>query len=195
MKGFTLLEILVALAIFALLTAISYTGLNAVLDSREQLAAENQKWRDLALVFGRLEQDIANAAPRSIRDSSGLNAPALAGQQNRRNVDEPQLALTRTGFAGRAGNLAALQRVGYRLKERNLEQLVYPVLDQAPLTLPQALPLASGISAFQLRYLDARGAWQPNWPVAGIQDAMPAAVEVAITLAPEERITRIFLLP
>lgn len=195
MKGFTLLEILVALAIFALLTAISYTGLNAVLDSREQLAAENQKWRDLALVFGRLEQDIANAVPRSIRDSSGLNAPALAGQENRRNEDEPQLALTRTGFAGRAGNLAALQRVGYRLKQRNLEQLVYPVLDQAPLTLPQALPLASGISAFQLRYLDSRGAWQPNWPVAGTQDAMPVAVEVAITLAPEERITRIFLLP
>lgn len=195
MKGFTLLEILIALAIFALLSAISYTGLNAVLDSRERLATENQKWRDLALIFGRIEQDIANAAPRSIRDSSGLNAHALVGQENRKNEDEPQLALTRTGFSGRAGTLAGLQRVGYRLKKQSLEQLVYPVLDQAPRTLPQALTLASGISAFELRYLDSRGAWQPSWPVAGSKDAMPAAVEVSLVLADEERVKRVFLLP
>ncbi|MGH8772627.1 MAG: type II secretion system protein GspJ, partial [Burkholderiales bacterium] len=129
----------------------------------------NQKWRDVTLVFKRIEQDIANAVARPIRSSDDLPAPAFLGQQNRRNEDEPQVALTRTGFGGHSGNLSALQRIGYRLKKQNLEQLLWPVLDQAPRTAPQVLELASDISAFELRYLDTKGTWQPNWPVAGRQ--------------------------
>jgi general secretion pathway protein J len=194
-SGFTLLEILVALAIFALMSGMAYSGLNAVLESREQLTVENQKWRDLALIIKRIEQDIASAVARPIRSSDDLRAPAFVGQLNRKNEDEPQLALTRTGFAAQSGNLAALQRVGYRLRKQNLELLLWPVLDQAPRTAPQVLPLASGISAFELRYLDNKGAWQPNWPIAGREEVMPSAVEVAIVLSSKERVTRIFLLP
>ncbi|MGH8720277.1 MAG: type II secretion system minor pseudopilin GspJ [Burkholderiales bacterium] len=194
-RGFTLLELLVALAIFALLSAIAYGGLNAVLDSREQLTLANQKWRDVTLVFKRIEQDIANAVARPIRSSDDLPAPAFLGQQNRRNEDEPQVALTRTGFGGHSGNLSALQRIGYRLKKQNLEQLLWPVLDQAPRTAPQVLELASDISAFELRYLDTKGTWQPNWPVVGRQDTMPAAVEVILVLSSQERVRLIFLLP
>ena len=194
MKGFTLLEVLVALAIFALMTGIAYSGLNAVLDSREQLSLESQKWRDIALVFGRIEQDVANAAPRPIRDTSDLLAPALVGQQNRKNEDEPHLALTRTGYSA-SGNGAALQRVGYRLKKQNLEQLAWPVLDQAPRTMPHVLLLARGISAFQLRYLDPQGQWYAAWPPAGTQEGIPVAVEVTIVLETKERVTRLFLLP
>ncbi len=194
MKGFTLLEILVAFAIFAVMTGIAYSGLNAVLDSREQLSVESQKWRDIALVFGRIEQDIANAAPRPIRDTSDLLAPALFGQQNRKNEDEPHLALTRTGFSA-SGNAAALQRVGYRLRKQNLEQLTWPVLDQAPRTTPQVLLLAQGINAFELRYLHPRGQWFANWPAPGAEEGMPRAVEVSIVLQTRERVSRLFLLP
>jgi len=193
-KGFTLLEILVALAVFAVMTAAAYSGLNAVLDSRERLSVESQKWRDLALVFGRIEQDIANAAPRPVRDSSDLVAPALVGRQNRRNEDEPHLALTRTGPA-QAGTNAAVQRVGYRLKKQDLEQLLWPVLDQAPRTTPEVLTLARGIAAFELRYLDPGEEWHTDWPPTGEQDEMPSAVEVSLVLESKERITRIFLLP
>ncbi|MGH8728377.1 MAG: type II secretion system minor pseudopilin GspJ [Burkholderiales bacterium] len=193
--GFTLLEILIALAIFAVMSGIAYGGLNAVLDSRERLTAENQKWRDIALIMQRIEEDIANAVTRPIRNSDNLQAPAFLGQASRRNEDEPQIALTRTGYSGHSGNLAALQRVGYRLKKQNLEQLLWPVLDQAPRTLPQALPLASGVAAFELRYLDRKGEWQPNWPIAGRQETMPAAVEVILALGTKERVTRIFALP
>lgn len=194
-SAFTLLEILVALAIFATMSGIAYSGLSTVLDSREVLSGETAKWRDLALVFKRIEQDIGNTIPRPIRNTADLQAPPLFGQQNRKNEDEPQLALTRTGFSAQSANLAGLQRVGYRLRKQNLEQLLWPVLDQAPRTEPQVLQLASGISAFELRYLDARGGWQPNWPLTGREDVLPFAVEVSLVFASEEQVTRIFLLP
>lgn len=193
--GFTLLEILIALAIFAVMSGIAYGGLNAVLDTRERLTEENQKWRDLALIMQRIEQDIANAVARPIRNSDDLQAPALLGQASRRNDDDPQIALTRTGYSGHSGNLAALQRVGYRLRKQDLEQLLWPVLDQAPRTLPQVLPLASGVATFELRYLDRKGEWQPNWPIAGRQETMPAAIEITLALDSRERVTRIFVLP
>src|SRR4051812_20313935 len=62
--GFTLVELLVALAIFALLTAFSYRGLNAMLESREALQKESRKWRDVTLAMGRLERDVAAVLDR-----------------------------------------------------------------------------------------------------------------------------------
>ena len=52
--GFTLIELLVALTIFALMSAMAYRGLNAVLETREQVLQDNHKWRELAVFFSML---------------------------------------------------------------------------------------------------------------------------------------------
>ena len=64
-RAFTLVELLVALAIFAIMSGAAYRALTSMLDSREALQKESRKWRDVALVVGRLERDLElpQAAP------------------------------------------------------------------------------------------------------------------------------------
>jgi len=74
-RGFTLVELLVALAIFALMSGFAYRGLTAMLDARAALAKESRKWRDTALFVGRVERDLAAALPRSANKATTPLAP------------------------------------------------------------------------------------------------------------------------
>jgi general secretion pathway protein J len=80
-RGFTLVEMLVALTIFALMSVLAYRGLNAVLETRAHLTEDNRRWRDIALTLSQLEQDLSMVVDRPVRDSGG-SQPALAGDPN-----------------------------------------------------------------------------------------------------------------
>ena len=90
-SGFTLIEILVALLIFALLAGFGYRGLGAVLDAGERVTAETSKWRDLALVFEHMRLAFAQAAERPIRDRNDAAAPAFVAVAATRNANEPSV--------------------------------------------------------------------------------------------------------
>jgi prepilin-type N-terminal cleavage/methylation domain-containing protein len=116
-RGFTLIEILVALLVFALLAGFGYRGLGAVLDAGERVTTETSKWRDLALAFEHMRLAFAQAAERPIRDRNDATAPAFQGVAATRNSTEALVAFTRMGYAGHEGAAADQQRVGYRLRE------------------------------------------------------------------------------
>ena len=193
--GFTLVELLVALAVFAIMTLAAYRGLTAMLDARHGVERENQKWRAVALLFARLGNDLDAALDRPVRSSADLPLPALAGQAVAAGADDAQLAFTRGGYAGMGGTLAAPQRVGYRLRADKLEILSWAVLDQGPRTRPQTGTALAGVKEFDLRYLDRGGNWQTQWPLPGRDGGLPAAVEVRLALASGERLVRVFALP
>lgn len=193
-RGFTLVELLVALAIFAVMSVAAYRGLNSALETREHLMADNRKWRELALFFAQMKESMANAVSRPVRDNNDLLAPAFLGKADVTGEDDAQLIFTRMGLPGQQGNLGDLQRFGYRLREQNIELLVWPVLDQAPRTRPAVSQALSHVASFALRYLDQQGVWQVKWPVPGQNDALPRAVEVRIGLQTGEQVTRIFAL-
>ena len=60
-RGFTLLELLVALAIFSLLSVLGYRAVAALTASESQLSAEAQRWQALDALFARLEGDFRQA--------------------------------------------------------------------------------------------------------------------------------------
>ena len=190
-SGFTLIEILVALLIFALLAGFGYRGLGAVLDAGERVTAETSKWRDLALVFEHMRLAFAQAAERPIRDRNDAAAPAFVAVAATRNANEPLVAFTRMGYAGHEGAAADQQRIGYRLREERLEQLVWPVLDQAPHTEPMLVPLLAGVHEVSFAYLH-QGKWHPAWPIAEATAQHPAAVQLTLQLASGERYQRVF---
>jgi type II secretion system protein J len=72
---------------------------------------------------------------------------------------------------------------------------VWPVLDQAPHSVPQVQPLLERVRRFELRYLDSAGNWQPRWPLPGVAATLPAAVEVVVELDAGGTVTRVFALP
>ena len=197
-RGFTLIEVLIAVTIFAVMSAFAYRALSSILDARERVAQENQKWRGVSTFFARLEADLASAAGRSIRNSNNLEEAAFVGNLTFNKETDGQLMFTRMGLPGSSGTLAAPQRLGYRIKQGTIEELVWPVLDQGQRTVPAVYPLLSGINTFTLRYLSSTNIWQTSWPPqttgpASVRD-IPKAVEVALTLDSGETIIRLLLL-
>ena len=198
-RGFTLIEVLIAITIFAIMAAVAYRGLSAILDAKQRLDVENTKWRNIAILFTRLERDLGVAAPRPVRDATRTVADAMMGEAVIVGDYGTQLAFTRMGSPDETGVLGAPQRVGYRLKDGNVEVLLWPALDQAPRTLPEPNIIATDIAEMTFRYLDRGQQWQQRWPPPGNYPTgsplLPAAVEVTVTLKTGEKLVRLIDLP
>jgi general secretion pathway protein J len=192
--GFTLVELLVAITVFAVLSGMAYRALSVVLESRGHIERENRKWREVALFLARLEQDVATAVPRPVRDAGDVVAPAVAGTPVPARAQDGVLVLTRTAFAATPGAAESPRRLGYRLRGATVELLAWTVLDQGPRTEPTVVAALRDVKQMEVRFLDRRGQWHLQWPPAGAsapQKAIPAGVEVAVTLATGERVVRL----
>jgi general secretion pathway protein J len=192
-RGFTLVELLVALAIFAVLSAFAYRGLNAMLESREALQKETRKWRDVTLLVGRIERDLAAVLDRTAVGASGNAQPPVSSAIE--GAGREGLSFTRSGAALQENALAAPQRVAYRFAAGRVERLTWSGVDVSPREAPQAVALMGDVAAFALRFMDARGEWRAAWGLPGSGEGLPAAVEVTVTLASGERIVRLVDMP
>jgi general secretion pathway protein J len=188
-RGFTLIELLAALLILSLLALMSYRGLGAVLDARDHVGGEADKWRHVAAFLLRFERDVDLAAPRSVREASGT-APAWRGQPG--GGPGPLVEFSR--FASTDG-VDTARRIGYRLNEKGeIELWVWPGLDSAPGAQPARYRVLSGVREFTLQYLAPDLSWTNAWPVAAGGELIPRAVRVRIVLASGEAIVRVFAL-
>jgi general secretion pathway protein J len=194
-RGFTLIELLVALAIFAILSAFAYRGLDAMLQNREALQAESRKWRDVTLLVGRMERDLAAVLPlrKAISPLGVMQAP-LSSVIETAGVRDG-LGLTRSGTALQESALAAPQRVAYRKVADRIERITWYGVDAAPRDEGTAVTLLSGVSALDFRFMTPEGEWRSGWAPPGADSALPAAIELTLQLGSGEKIVRIFDLP
>lgn len=189
MRGFTLIELLAVLLILSLLALMSYRGLGAVLDAREHVGLETEKWRRVVAFMSRFERDVQLAEPRPVRTSFGT-APAWHGQAD--EVLESSLEFSR--FASSTG-VDTPRRISYRLNEKQeIELWLWPGLDMARDALPSRHPVLSGVKKFELQYLNVDLAWVDAWPASARDTPIPQAVRLRIVLASGEEIVRIFAL-
>ena len=194
-KGFTLVELLVALAIFAIMSGFAYRGLTAMLDSRDALQKESRKWRDVALLVGRFERDLGAALPRRAFGASGTPLAPLSSAIEAPSVTQG-LALTRSGNALLESTLSAPQRIAWRLVDDRVERLAWIGVDAAPRAEPVATTILAAVNALAFRFLDPKSdEWRTTWGLPGTDDGLPAGVEVTVTLASGERIVRLVDLP
>ena len=192
-KGFTLVELLVALAIFAILSAFAYRGLTAMLDRREALERESRKWRDLSVFVGRLERDLSAVLDRVAVGASGTELSPVSSALE--TAQREGLALTRSGAPLHENTLAAPQRIAYRLLEDRVERLAWSSVDAPPRAEPVAVPVLAGVAGLAFRFLDTRGEWRTSWGLPGSNERLPAAVEVTLSLASGEKLVRMVDMP
>lgn len=189
--GFTLFEMLIAVALFALMAVLAYGGLDRVIAARTAVEEDAARWRDLEALFSRMQGDLGLVLRRSARNEFGIPQPAFEGAKVLVGQDAANLWLVRARAEG------VPQRIGYRFKDGNLELLQWQVLDQAPRARPTVTPLWKGLQNFEIQYLDG-SSWVPVWPPsqqAQAENALPRAIEVSVTLADGVEVKRVLLLP
>ncbi len=179
-RGFTLLEMLVAIAIFAIVGAIAYTGLDHAMDIRTQLKTVRGLWEARGLAYYRLENDLSQARGRPVRDGAGTLVPAFMVRQMGRGV---RLNFTTGGTAPlTSAPRSDLRRVDYTVKHGALIWRRWPVLDRAPGEHRVKEVLLRGVRSFRVDILTPSGLYVPTWPVAGQPAAEPSLVKVVVTL-------------
>jgi general secretion pathway protein J len=187
-RGFTLVELLVALAVFATMAAMAWGGLDSIARTRSSLAAEQDDLRGLMHAFGLLERDLRAAVARPVRGNYGEIVPALIGGSDK-------LEFTRLGFANPEHEQRSnLQRVAYALNGAKLVRGSYAVLDRAPNTAAAMSSLRDHVVALRLRYFDAQQRWLAAWPAppddGGTVQALPRAIEMRLEVQGYGEITR-----
>jgi general secretion pathway protein J len=195
-RGFTLLEILVAMAIFSIVAYMSYSGLDAVI--RQHAVAEESaaRLRDLQYTMRRLVQDFSQVQPRGIREETG-EGQRYALLADTRTL-EP-MELTRAGWFNPLGHpRSSLQRVAYWLEEDILIRAQWPVLDRMLGEEPSEIELLDRVEEFQLFFMDGNGEWVDQWPPPESQLSgpdserlLPMAVEIVMQLEDWGEIRRI----
>lgn len=180
MRGFTLLEMLVAIAIFAIVGAIAYTGLDRAIAIRTQLKTVRVRWQSRGLAYYRLARDFSQARGRPVRDGAGTLVPAFMVRHMGRGV---RLNFTTGGTPPfSSAPLSDLRRVDYTVVHGELIWRRWAVLDRAPGEKRARQVLMRGVRAFRVKLLAPNGLYVHSWPLAGQPAADPAAVKVILTL-------------
>ncbi len=185
-RGFTLVEVLVALAILAITAALAYRGTAALVDGEVRLTSEATRWRTLDAVFTRLEADLRQAQPRPVRVGTAREPAWLAATEAH---GSSAIVFSRAGPEFDADPGAAGQRVGYRLRDGALEVVYWPGLDRAQGTRETAWTLVRGVTRLRIEHLDADGGWRDTWPRFG-EPEIPRAVRILLVLDSGEAIER-----
>ena len=149
-RGFTLVEVLIAMAITAFVSVLSYQTLSTAITGIESARDASQRLHEINRAFTVMSRDIRQIANRPVVDVVGNLPPLVSGGPLARDP----LRLTRSGMAQQHGRTAStLQRVAYRLEDGQLLRLTYPVLDRTTAIEPIETVLLDEVDTLEFRFL------------------------------------------
>jgi general secretion pathway protein J len=199
--GFTLIELVVALAITAIMFTIGYVELDQAMRSRRELDQQSARLIAVQQAVRTIEQDFELLEPRTVRNLIGdgylpavTTMPVTAGgplESSSSNAPIPVVSFTRAGWTNPVGvQRSELQRVTYALQNGALIREYYPVLDATLQDPVISRTLIDHVVSFSLRFMDADHRWQTQWPAPAIPGSQqevlyrsrPVAVEVTLQL-------------
>ena len=196
-QGFTLLEVLIALSLFAVLSAMAFGGLNQLLGQHQQLQTKQQRFVDLQSAILVLERDFTQIQPRSIRDAFGDTQAALKGNSTPEFTYE---LTTKTWFNPHHAQGVLLQRIAYQLQGQKLWRSYRPQLDAGIGNTPVRYTLLDQVTNFKVRFLPRQKQWINYWPPIDQQGKpnlkqLPKAIIIELNTADLGTITRVLEIP
>ncbi|OOG86260.1 hypothetical protein B0E41_06385 [Hydrogenophaga sp. A37] len=186
----TLLEVMVAMALLAVLGVMASKGLTQVIRARDVVYDEQARWRSIAMAWARVGEDVTTGADGLPTDVAEVRW-------------QGQGATVQWAIWGAAGSVLPVQ---YSVRNDTLLRTqgadlsrpreTLPGTDRAAVNAPDLeTPLLDGVRAMSLSFLDGQGTWHDRWPQEGVAYARPHALRVALALDDGRDVTRIFALP
>ncbi|VAW62563.1 hypothetical protein MNBD_GAMMA11-806 [hydrothermal vent metagenome] len=198
-SGFTLIEVMIAMAIFAIVSSLAYSGLQSVMNSKIKTEAALERLQELQMTMLMLSSDFQQLSDRDGHD-------ALGGRLLKLTTRDPGLVVdfTRGGWRNPANQpRSTLQRVAYRVEEDRLIRVHWAYVDRADDDIRIERTLISNIDSLELRFLNNRGQWINDWPNPNGQRAptnpdgsvptpeSPRAVEITLKMSDWGEIKRL----
>ena len=208
--GFTLIEVLVAISVFAVISAGVYRVLSGMVLTQEKVVTHAQSLRELQRAMSVLSADMEQLSPRDIKLPNDDREPALIA-----DVDDYLLVFTRQGVRNPLLlNRSSLQRVAYSLgpdpnplpegsaekrsgDDRHLLRHSWGALDRLDDTAEVVQVLLRDVEEVDIRYLDGKGKWKDDWPETRMNDKahirdLPVAVRLTMKTARYGEVERFF---
>lgn len=210
-QGLTLIELLIAMAIFAVMSAAMFLTFDSFQKGKQVTEASAQRLKHYQIAFNILSRDLQQMIPRPVRDEFGSDAPLYSMQSDTgSDIEFTRAGWNRSPFS--KVKRAELQRVSYYLEEKKLMRGSWRVLDRAEDTAPDRTELLDGVESlsFVFYYLDKQStmqstdAWPPDSMKVGASATpvsvpereyllLPKVVEMKLTTEDMGAITRKFL--
>ncbi len=193
-KGFTLLEMLAAIAIFSIISLSAWQIFQGVLTAHDVVLNKNERLRQLQYTLLLIDQDLQQIADRGTRVDGNTTDQSLFSDSQMLDSDDEALALVRYGWHNPEHRLPRpeLQRVFYRLQDDRLERQYHHVLDPASINVePVTQTLLTGIHSLKFQFY-FNGKWQESLPG---ESALPEGIAIEFNMNDFGRIERRYLLP
>jgi len=211
-RGFTLIEVLVAMAITAIVAVLAYGGLDSAVKLSQSAEVEADRLQRLNRVFDILARDFRQVIARPVRSAQGdAIEPALFLS----NLEQPMLRFTRSGWINpdpQRFQRSELQRVNYMFEDGKIKRISWQMLDRYDDSKAQEIILFKGVRSFEVKVLadvvktdfnglpvnDGKGDWINTWPIEDILNplnkdvSLPIAIEIVIESEKLGRIRRVF---
>lgn len=193
-RGFTLMEVLIAVAIFTIIGVMALSGYNELTNQGALATKSSARVRQVQGAMFRLVQDFEQLEPRPVREPLGQSLePALEAKVG----TSPLVMFSRSGWSNPAGvQHPTIQRVAYRLDKGTLFRDYWVVMDRTQTLEPVSTELLTGVKAASLRFMDMSRQWNEQWPPSGAISAgppnlRPIAVEINLELEDWGKVSRI----
>ncbi len=185
-QGLTLIEMLIALFIMAILSVLSYRTVSAMTDTNRHLDRVGRE-------FGRLV-DAVEMIDRDLVFTSDL-PDEMAFRGDGGGEGRPgEIRFIRAASGYLSGPKSAPTPVGFRMRDNRLEKLIYPDSLFASGEPEVRVLLEGQAKGLNFRFRDRTGGWHASWPTEEVS-GLPAAVEYRLTLASGGEIVRVTALP
>ena len=202
--GFTLIELILAIALTAVVGMLSYAGLDVVGSANEAVERQAQRIQEINVAMTIMARDFRQIQPRPVRDENGEPVTAFWGN----GVGETMVEFTRAGWSNPTGsNRSKLQRVRYHHRDQELIRETWNVLDRNIDADAFSGAILSGVEDMRMRFLlpipdqheetTARSEWLDSWEPTNLPVSdnayTPLAVELNFSLADWGEVQRVYL--